>query len=1624
MRAEIIFWVTAAFLSSPLISSCESNPLYVMIAPQILKVGAATNVFVEIQDNNQKKTETEVTIRIRNFPSRDEDLHETKVTLTNENNFQSLAEVQIHDRKNIFDIESREKQYVYLEARFPDRTLEKIVLVTFQSGYIFVQTDKTIYTPDSIVKYRIFSLDTSIKPADNPVIVEVVTPDGIVVKNLEITPDNGMKTGEYKLDSPIRNGIWQIAVKFKNNPHLNYTAQFEVNEYVLPSFEVTLNPESPFFYIDDEQLTVKVQARFLFGKSVEGSVLAVFGIQENQRKINLPASLQRSPMVRGEGTVQLKRSDIYHIYKNIADINNKILFVSVSVRSESGSETVEAQRGGIHIATTPYSVQFIRTPKYFKPGMPFDFTVYVTNPDKTPVEGLKLELVEPAERNLNKQYSEQSTDSNGLFKFSINTGKHSTGIKIKVRTNDSRISLNRQGVNEMEAYPYNSKAGSKNYLHIDVTNRMLEVGETVQFNLHPGDPGVGNQEFTYMILSKGHIMSVGRYTRSENSQIVQNIKVTKDMVPSFRFVAYYHVGSDEVVSDSVWVDVKDRCMGTLKVEKDNSEHYPSGPITLTITGDPGAKVGLVAVDKGIYVLNNRNRLTQAKVWDYVEKNDIGCTAGSGQDSMGVFYDAGLLFQSDTAKGTANRREFSCPSAPKRRRRDVDIQTLRNTLVGQFNGTLKKCCMDGMVKNLLDYTCKHRSEYIEDGEECRAAFLRCCSEMIRMEENAIEAELILARSDDDDESEEHFEDFTTRTHFDESWLWDTRVFPSCYETSSVSIETHLKDSITTWVITAISLSKDNGICVATPEEAVVRKIFFIDLKLPYSAVVKEQIEIKAVIHNSIKSSKKEKVYVDLLPSDRICSEATNKRKHRKTIEIESMKSYSVTFPIVPLDIGHFDIEVRAVLVSWGAVDAVKKKLKVVTNGVLTPANEFTRDLDPVQHSGNQILRIQSPKLKDQMPNTDAKTHIRLRGSPLDQLTEQAVSGEDLGRFIQKPYGCAEQNMLRLALPVIATHYLDKTNRWNDVGVDKRTDALQHISTGVMTELKYRNSDNSFGVFSGSPGSLWLTAYVVKMFSIATNLVPVDPQVICGAIKWLTSKQLWNGAFQQNMRNVLYDTAYVLMALQEGRVICSKDVPNLEYYEKRSIAYIERHISSEKDPLAVAISLYTLTNAGKHNKDIFQKYFTVSSDGSYWDITNNLLSKLEATGYALLTLVKIKDFGAAEPVVRWLQKHQRHMGDYGSSQTTAVVYQALAKYFEEVKPADYSDLVVTVSSTTRRSTILRFTKGTEGLRHSDKFDADTDLTVSATGTGKGSISVLTLYYAKPGTNNTNCNFEFNVDFQKEQTRSSEGRTESYRITIEIRFLLTDRNAGMTILDIGLMTGFEPDFVSMYKLVNGVDRYIQKYEFNKELSEQGSLIIYLNTVPNERKEKIAFTINKMINVDSPQPASVSVYEYYSTEKPCVEFYDTRREKGLLDTLCHSEVCLCAEENCAKVINQETADKRHKVACDGRTNYVYVAVLDSVNTANKTDVYKFHITNVIKEGSEVDVQGKRRDFSAHVRCRSKMKLKTGSRYLIMGPVHTSLEQSYWYSLTARTWLENWPTGDESQVQETALTDKMAHCG
>lgn len=47
---------------------------------------------------------------------------------------------------------------------------------------------------------------------------------------------------------------------------------------------------------------------------------------------------------------------------------------------------------------------------------------------------------------------------------------------------------------------------------------------------------------------------------------------------------------------------------------------------------------------------------------------------------------------------------------------------------------------------------------------------------------------------------------------------------------------------------VAMGHPAGLCVADPYEITVMKEFFIDLRLPYSVVRNEQVEIRAVLYN--------------------------------------------------------------------------------------------------------------------------------------------------------------------------------------------------------------------------------------------------------------------------------------------------------------------------------------------------------------------------------------------------------------------------------------------------------------------------------------------------------------------------------------------------------------------------------------------------------------------------------------------------------------------------------------------------------------------------------------------------------------------------------------------------------
>ncbi|XP_034543955.1 complement C3-like [Notolabrus celidotus] len=1227
------------------------------------------------------------------------------------------------------------------------------------------------------------------------------------------------------------------------------------------------------------------------------------------------------------------------------------------------------------------------------------------------------------------------TGANGMARVTINTGGNINSLLINATTADSRISSERQASATMQALPHRMR--NNNYIHIGLDKAEVTVREIVKVNLLFNRQENREYDITYLILSRGQLINHGKYRASDEVLIAMLIPITKEMMPSFRIVAYYHTSDQQVVSDSLWVDVKDSCMGVLKLEQTDRESYykPQESFNLRITGDPGATVGLVAVDKGVYVLNNKHRLTQKKVWDVVEKYDTGCTPGGGEDSMGVFYDAGLLFET-SASGTPYRQDLKCPVISRRKRAST-IMEVRTSLLSQYEVKLQHdCCLDGMSDTSVSYSCERRSEYIFEGPACVEAFLNCCRQMESQQAERKEEGLILARSEEDDAYEDTSE-IVSRSKFPESWLWKDVILPSCpqqnpgCESTFTKRNIPLQDSITTWQFTGISLSRTHGICVADPLEIIVRKKFFIDLKLPYSAVKGEQLEIKAVLHNY--SPKPVQVRVELVEDAHLCSAASKRGKYVQEVRVGSGTTRSVSYIIIPMQKGKFPIEVKAVVKrSYELSDGVKKMLLVVSEGVLVKSPKVIK-LHPAERgldNRQEVTLNSNISLNDMVPGTETSTLISVTGREhISSLLESAISGNSMASLIRAPYGCGEQNAASMTLPVIATTYLDTTDQWEAAGLGKRDEALQHIKKGYQAELSYRKHDGSFAVFESRQGSSWLTAYVVKVFAMASNLVNVQIHVICDAVKFLVLTQQPNGLFTETgyvysreMRGGVLGsnsdvsmTAFCLIAMQESRELCSDTVNSLPSSINKAVTYIETHLHRLTNPYAVAISSYALANQGKLNLEVLYKF--VSQDSSHWPVSTAHQYQLEATAYALLALVKAKEFEKAKPVVRWFSQQSKVNGGYGSTQATIMVYQAVASYWAMAEEPEYDlnvDLLLPGRSLSEK---LKFNKGNQFSTRTSKFnDINQDVQVIASGVGEATLKMMSLYYALPKEKENDCQ-KFNLSVTTTPVTQSDDET-IYKLSIEVFFKDPERSSTMSILDIGLPTGFIANTKDLNSLSKGHARTIEKYEINTVLSDKSNVIIYLDKVSNQRIEEITFRIHQKMKVGLLQPAAVSVYEYYE-KKPCVKFYHPQRRSGELLRLCRNDECTCAEENCSMqrkgdISNDERVEKACEFTETSKIDFVYKITVEDLAESFTTDVYTARIVQVIKEGTtDVAPLNMLRTFLSFPHCRSALSLTRGKSYLIMGASKDIKRQWSQYVLGENTWVEYWPTDAECQTDE-----------
>ncbi|KAK6976833.1 BgTEP2.p1, partial [Biomphalaria glabrata] len=119
---------------------------------------------------------------------------------------------------------------------------------------------------------------------------------------------------------------------------------------------------------------------------------------------------------------------------------------------------------------------------------------------------------------------------------------------------------------------------------------------------------------------------------------------------------------------------------------------------------------------------------------------------------------------------------------------------------------------------------------------------------------------------------------------------------------------------------------------------------------------------------------------------------------------------------------------------------------------------------------------------------------------------------LDSLLQMPTGCGEQTMVNLAPNVYVTDYLKSVNQ---LSADIRTKALNFMESGYQRELTYKHTDGSFSAFGNrdASGSMWLTAFVTRVFKQAKTHIYIDDEILIKAVQWMVSKQNDDGSFPE-------------------------------------------------------------------------------------------------------------------------------------------------------------------------------------------------------------------------------------------------------------------------------------------------------------------------------------------------------------------------------------------------------------------------------------------------------------------------------------------------------------------------------
>ncbi|EDL08638.1 hemolytic complement, partial [Mus musculus] len=1553
--------------------------------------------------------------------------------------------------------------HVYLEVVSKHFSKSKKIPITYNNGILFIHTDKPVYTPDQSVKIRVYSLGDDLKPAKRETVLTFIDPEGSEVDIVEENDYTGIISfPDFKIPSNPKYGVWTIKANYKKDFTTTGTAYFEIKEYVLPRFSVSIELERTFIgYKNFKNFEITVKARYFYNKVVpDAEVYAFFGLREDikdEEKQMMHKATQAAKLVDGVAQISFDSETAVKelSYNSLEDLNNKYLYIAVTVTESSGGFSEEAEIPGVKYVLSPYTLNLVATPLFVKPGIPFSIKAQVKDSLEQAVGGVPVTLMAQTV-DVNQETSDLETkrsithDTDGVAVFVLNLPSNVTVLKFEIRTDDPELPEENQASKEYEAVAYSSLSQSYIYIAWTENYKPMLVGEYLNIMVTPKSPYIDKiTHYNYLILSKGKIVQYGTREKLFSSTYQNiNIPVTQNMVPSARLLVYYIVTGEqtaELVADAVWINIEEKCGNQLQVHLSPDEYVysPGQTVSLDMVTEADSWVALSAVDRAVYkVQGNAKRAMQRVFRALDEKSDLGCGAGGGHDNADVFHLAGLTFLTNANADDSHYRDDSCKEILRSKR---NLHLLRQKIEEQAakykHSVLKKCCYDGARVNFYE-TCEERVARVTIGPLCIRAFNECCTIANKIRKESPHKPVQLGRI--------HIKTLLPvmkadiRSYFPESWLWEIHRVPKRKQ-----LQVTLPDSLTTWEIQGIGIS-DNGICVADTLKAKVFKEVFLEMNIPYSVVRGEQIQLKGTVYNYMTSGTK--FCVKMSAVEGICTSGSSaaslhtSRPSRCVFQrIEGSSSHLVTFTLLPLEIGLHSINF-SLETSFGK-DILVKTLRVVPEGVKRESYAGVI-LDPKGIRGIVNRRKEFPYRipLDLVPKTKVERILSVKGLLVGEFLSTVLSKEGIDILTHLPKGSAEAELMSIAPVFYVFHYLEAGNHWNIFYPDtlsKRQSLEKKIKQGVVSVMSYRNADYSYSMWKGASASTWLTAFALRVLGQVAKYVKQDENSICNSLLWLVEKcQLENGSFKENSQylpiklqgtlpaeaqeKTLYLTAFSVIGIRKAVDIC----PTMKIHtalDKADSFLLENTLPS-KSTFTLAIVAYALSLGDRTHPrfrlivSALRKEAFVKGDPPiyrYWRDTlkrpdssvpsSGTAGMVETTAYALLASLKLKDMNYANPIIKWLSEEQRYGGGFYSTQDTINAIEGLTEYSLLLKQI-HLDMDINVAY--KHEGDFHKYKVTEKhfLGRPVEVSLNDDLVVS-TGysSGLATVYVKTVVH-KISVSEEFCSFYLKIDTQDIEASSHFRLSDSgFKRIIACASYKPSKEESTSgsshaVMDISLPTGIGANEEDLRALVEGVDQLLTDYQI-----KDGHVILQLNSIPSRDFLCVRFRIFELFQVGFLNPATFTVYEYHRPDKQCTMIYsisDTRLQK-----VCEGAACTCVEADCAQLQAEVdlaiSADSRKEKACKPETAYAYKVRITSATEENVFVKYTATLLVTYKTGEAAD-ENSEVTFIKKMSC-TNANLVKGKQYLIMGKEVLQIKHNfsfkYIYPLDSSTWIEYWPT-------------------